>query len=201
MNWKKWNAIRYTLYAPIYNVIKPIFKKAREFSISKLNLEKGSKVLIVGGGTGLDLPFFPPGSDITFTDFTPEMVRRAKKVNLQSGVTASFQTEDGANLSFQNEYFDAVVLHLIVAVIPDPQGCIDEANRVLKSGGEVVILDKFMETEKPSFGRRILNPFIRVMFTDLNRRIEDFVPENWQLLADEGVLLGRTFRVLHLRKR
>lgn len=201
MNWKKWNAIRYTLYAPIYNVIRPAFGPARTRAISNLSLPPNAKVLIVGGGTGLDLPFFDSPVNITFTDYTPEMVRRAQKIVLRDGVSATFQVEDGANLSFADNTFDAVVLHLIVAVIPDPQSCIDEANRVLKSGGEISVLDKFRESNRPSILRKILNPIIKFMFTDINRRFEEYIPTNWEVLSDDGVLLGRTFRVIHLKKR
>lgn len=200
MNWTSWNRIRYTLYTPIYNVIRPAFDRARATSISALHLKDGDHVLIVGGGTGLDLPYIPSNVRLTFTDITPAMVAKAKRAKLAEGVEVEFKVADGSDLPYSDTHFDAVILHLIVAVLPDPQGCIDECNRVLIKGGRIAIMDKFRESFKPSLGRKILNPVIKLFFTSINRRVEDYLPNNWELLSDEGVLLGRTFRSIQLKK-
>lgn len=187
--------MRYTLYAPIYNVVKPLFAKARKQSIDQLDLQPGSKVLIVGGGTGLDLEFIPEGVEVTFTDVTPEMVKRAKsKYSHRSEF--SFDVVDGSKMPYEKGTFHAVILHLIVAVIPAPDACISEVNRVITRGGKVAIMDKFRESAHPSFGRKLLNPVIRILFTDINRKIEDLTPDNWTKVNDEGVLMGRTFRAI-----
>lgn len=200
MNWTSWNRIRYTLYTPIYNVIKPAFQRARARSIESLHLKPGEQVLIVGGGTGLDLPFIPQGVQVTFTDLTPTMLEKARKSPLQKGVQVGYKAADASNLPYPDHIFDAVILHLIVAVVPHPQKCIDEANRVLKTGGQIAIMDKFREGFKPSLIRKVLNPIISFFFTSINRRVEDYLPANWKVLDDEGVLLGRTFRRIHLMK-
>lgn len=200
MNWTSWNRIRYTLYTPFYNIVRPAFSRARHTSISRLKLKAGDKVLIIGGGTGLDLPFIPSGVSVTFTDLTPSMIAKAKHVKTQGGIMVQFDIADASNLKYPDASFDAVICHLIIAVIPDPQACIEEVNRVLKRGGKVAIMDKFLEGFKPSVLRKILNPIIRLFFTSINRRLEDYLPNNWELISDDGVLMGRTFRSVLLKK-
>lgn len=194
MNWTRWNKWRYTFYAPVYDGVARIFDQARAKSIRNLNIDAHEHVLIVGGGTGLDLPHFPDHARITFTDLTPEMVRRARSAYSKLNVDICFEVADGSNLPYEDQTFDAIVLHLIVAVIPDPEKLIREVDRVLKPGGRIAVMDKFRESAKPSVLRRILNPVTRLLFSDINRRIEDLVPEKWHIKSDEGVLLGRTFR-------
>ena len=88
---------------------------------------------------------------------------------------------DGQALPFADESFDAVILHLIVAVIPDPRACLREAARVLRSGGRAAVLDKFVpDDQRPSAGRRALNVLTSTLFSDVTRQLGP-------LLADTGL--------------
>jgi ubiquinone/menaquinone biosynthesis C-methylase UbiE len=130
-----WNRIRYTLYTPVYDAAIATFDAPRRRAIDQLGLRAGEHALIVGAGSGRDLHFIPPGVQVTATDLTPAMVAltRAKAAALSRQVTA--QVMDGQALDLPDAAFDAVLLHLILAVIPDPIACIREAARVLKPGG------------------------------------------------------------------
>lgn len=189
----RWNRIRYTLYAPIYDRIVRSFNTSRERSIQLLELKAGEQVLLVGAGTGEDLQFIPEGVEITAVDITPTMVEhiRRKAEILKRPVQASVM--DGQALELPPERFDAVVLHLILAVIPDPIACIQEAARVLKPGGRVVVFDKFLpEKEQPSLPRRLANLIANFAFSDINRKLESIVataPLN--LRHEEPAVYGR----------
>jgi ubiquinone/menaquinone biosynthesis C-methylase UbiE len=109
---------------------------------------------------------------------------------------------DARRLAFADESFDAVVMHLIVAVMPDPVQGLREAARVLKSGGRVAVFDKFLrESEHPSVKRRVVNLIAKPLFSDLNRRIEPMVAQtSLRIEHDEPVAFGDLYRILTLRK-
>jgi ubiquinone/menaquinone biosynthesis C-methylase UbiE len=173
VNTNGWNRIRYTLYAPIYDRIVRSFNTSRKRSIQLLELKAGERVLLVGAGTGEDIQYIPEGVEIAAVDITPAMVEhiRRKAVTLKRPVQAA--TMDGQALELASESFDAVVLHLILAVIPDPIACIRESARVLKPGGRAVVFDKFLpEKEQPSLLRRLANLLANFAFSDINRKLE-----------------------------
>jgi ubiquinone/menaquinone biosynthesis C-methylase UbiE len=86
---------------------------------------------------------------------------------------------DARNLTFPDASFDAVIMHLILAVMPQPELGLKEAARVLKSGGRIAIFDKFLrDEEQPSNARRFLNLITGTLFSDINRRLA-VVRQNW----------------------
>src|SRR5665647_456833 len=133
INWMKintnaWNRIRYTLYTPGYDLIARIFEQSRKRSIESLQVKPGDNVLIVGAGTGLDLEFLPDFCEIIATDLTPSMVERIKKRNQLLNLNVQALVMDGMALTFEDRTFDKIILHLILAVIPDSMACISEAS-------------------------------------------------------------------------
>ena len=91
-------------------------------------------MLILCCGTGLDLPYLPKLNSIPATDITKSMVDQTTRRANELGLEVDARVMDGQNLEFENAAFDAGILHLILAVIPDPNRCFDEAVRVLKPG-------------------------------------------------------------------
>ena len=172
-----WNRVRYTLIAPFYDRVVR-FGPARARSIERLRLQPGERVLIPGCGTGADLPFLPPDVTVVAGDITPAMVRRTRDRAERMGREVDARVMDAAALDLPDAAFDAVVLHLILAVIPDPVGCIREAERVLRPGGRIAVLDKWVpEGEGPSVLRRLANVVARVVATELTRSLGPLVAE------------------------
>lgn len=169
-NW--WNKIRYTFYVPIYDWVAKVFYQSRKLNIAELNIKSGERVLIVGGGTGLDIEFIPDNCEIVATDITPAMVSKMRKRPIKANQHLSALIMDGQKLDFDDCSFDKIILHLIVAVIPDAQKCIYEAERVLKEGGKVSVFDKFVRKgDKPSFARKFANVFTAFLFSNIDRDI------------------------------
>jgi phosphatidylethanolamine/phosphatidyl-N-methylethanolamine N-methyltransferase len=173
LNTNRWNRWRYTLYAPIYDWVVRSFNSSRKHSIELLALKEGERVLLVGAGTGEDLQFIPVNVEVSAVDITPAMVEQIRRKSAVLERSTQSLVMDAQALEFPSESFDAVVLHLILAVIPDPIACIQEAVRVVRPGGQIVIFDKFLpENEQPSLIRRLINKVATIIFSDLNRKLE-----------------------------
>ena len=200
INNNTWNRIRYTLYQPFYDLAGNYFNNYRQISIEGLNLRPSEKILIVGAGTGLDLNYLDQQKNITAIDLTSSMVAdlMGKAEELHLPVEALVM--DGHELEFPDETFDVVILHLIVAVIPDPDRCLSEVRRVLKNKGRFTIMDKFIPANgKVSFIRRLLNPFTNFFFSDITRDANLLLDQaGLAITHDEAYKLG--IRVIRGKK-
>lgn len=202
INTNAWNKIRYTVYAPFYNFIGRLFTNSRRQSIEKLNLKENEKVLLVGAGTGLDLEFLTGKQNITATDLTPAMVEKIKIKSKKLGLNSDVEVMDGHQLAYKNNTFDAVILHLVLAVIPDPVRCLKEAERVLTSGGRIAVFDKFIPSgQLLTFRRKILNKVANTLFSDINRNFEDIRAQtNLEVISDVNADFGLNYRIIILQK-
>jgi phosphatidylethanolamine/phosphatidyl-N-methylethanolamine N-methyltransferase len=199
-----WNRLRYTAWAPLYDAFARVagFSGARRQSIERLGLREGDRVLIAGAGTGLDLDFLPPALAITAIDVTPAMLRRLTRRAARAGRPVSAQVMDARSLAFPDASFDAVIMHLILAVMPEPERGLKEAARVLKPGGRIAVFDKFLrDDEQPSRARRLLNLVSRPLFSDINRRLGPLVRGTGLIVErDEPAALDGVFRSVTLSK-
>lgn len=199
-----WNRLRYTVWAPVYDAVANAagFATARRVSIERLRLVAGNRVLIVGAGTGLDLPHLPPNVDITAVDVTPAMLNRLEQRAASAHRVVATRIMDARQLAFPDSSFDAVVLHLILAVMPQPEQGLREAVRVLKPGGRIAVFDKFLrDEERPSVKRLVLNAVAKPLFSDLNRRLGPLIAATPLAIEhDEPVAFGGTYRIVTLIK-
>jgi phosphatidylethanolamine/phosphatidyl-N-methylethanolamine N-methyltransferase len=199
-----WNRLRYTLWAPFYDaiVVAVGFGPARRRSIEYLQLDQAHRVLIVGAGTGLDLEFLPPGIDLTALDVTPAMLMRLERRAAQTGRVVSVLTMDARELAFPDESFDAVIMHLVLAVMPQPERGLQEAARVLRGGGRISVFDKFVrDDERVSPRRRMLNIVAKPLFSDMNRRFGPLLPGTGLTIErDEPAAFGGMYRIITLQK-
>jgi phosphatidylethanolamine/phosphatidyl-N-methylethanolamine N-methyltransferase len=199
-----WNRLRYTLWAPAYDIITRAagFETARRLSIERLRLASGDRVLLVGAGTGLDLDFLPSNVHVTAIDVTPAMLKQLERRAGGIGRPVTAHIMDARQLAFPDSSFDAVVMHLILAVMPEPERGLSEAVRVLTPGGRIAVFDKFLgEEERPSLKRRLLNVIAKPLFSDLNRRLGSLMTGTRLVIEhDEPVAFGGTYRVVTLMK-
>jgi ubiquinone/menaquinone biosynthesis C-methylase UbiE len=202
--WKQNPLLRmsYSLYAPIYDLtIERAMRHARQTSLAALPTDAPKRVLISGVGTGLDLPHLPELHHYTALDFNPAMLSHAIPRGERLG--AHFVLGDSMSLPFADAQFDHVVLHLIVAVVPEPQRCLAEAARVLKPGGTVLLFDKFLHEGQRAPLRRLFNIFSRRFMTRMDVVLEEVLraaPE-LEIASDEPALGGSWFRRIVLRKK
>ncbi len=203
INTNRWNKIRYTLYTPGYDLIARYFKDSRKKSIDSLEIKPSDKVLIVGAGTGLDLEFIQPDCKIIATDITPSMIERIKKRNVKLKRDVESIVMDGQALKYADNSFDKIILHLILAVIPDSVACIKEAERVLNHGGEIVVFDKFVRKDtKVTSIRRFANLLTNMIFSDITRDFESIVNKTGlTVLSDIDADFKGNFRIIKMIKK
>ena len=202
INTNTWNKIRYTLYTPGYDLIARYLRKSRKKSIDSLEIKLDDKVLIIGAGTGLDLEFLPSDCDIIATDITPSMIERIKKRNKSLNLKVQAMVMDGQSLNFVDNKFDKIILHLIISVIPDPVACIKESERVLKSGGLIVVYDKFVPKDKKvSSIRKIVNVLTNFLFSDITRSFESIILKTrLTIMSDRDADFSGNFRLIKMTK-
>ena len=196
-----WNRVRYTLLAPLYDRVAG-FRPQRRRSIELLAPRPGERILVDGCGTGADLAFLPPDVRVVATDLTPAMVERTRRRAQALGREVDARVMDAQALQFPDASFDAVVLHLILAVVPDPVAAVREAARVLKPGGRAVVFDKWVaDAKEPSLGRRAANLVASVVATEITRKLGPLVDAaGLRVQHREPAGTGGFFSIALLRK-
>jgi len=191
----------YTLIAPIYDwVVGPALANARRKSLARLPGAGRSRILINGIGTGLDLPMLPPVHHYTALDLTRAMLTRA--LPRASGLDMQWVQGDSQRLPFSDAAFDHVLLHLILAIVPDTRLALREAARVTRSGGRLFILDKFLRRGEAAPLRRLINPLARRIATRTDVVFENAltVVDDLRLVDDQPAFAGGWFRLITLEK-
>lgn len=199
----RWNRIIYRLWAPIYDgTLNRFFLPGRTKALQLLGLQAGEWVLIVGIGTGADLPLLPKGVQGIGVDLSREMLAKACLKLERSPACVQLLQADAQTLLVNPASFDAVMLNLILSVIPDGKACLQAAFQALKPGGRAVIFDKFLrEGKHVSLPRKFINLFSTLLGTDINRRLSDLMTGcPCEIIQDEPGIANGLYRVILLRK-
>jgi ubiquinone/menaquinone biosynthesis C-methylase UbiE len=199
LNTTRWNQLRYTAYAPLYDVMTAhVLKRPRRIALGQVDWEQGMRVLLVGAGTGLDLPFLPVEIELHATDLCPAMVKRMAQRAEHLRRDVECHVMDAEALDYPDAHFDVVVMHLVVAVMPNPQRGLAEAHRVLKDDGQLCVMDKFQPDDRPAgAARKALNTITATLATDITRQAQPLLHEaGFWIRHDEPVLMGSLFRAL-----
>ncbi len=194
----RWNRFIYRLWAPIYDQsVNRIFHPGRSRAIQLLNLKPGEKVLLVGVGTGADLPLLPEGVEAVGVDLSPNMLARARSKLPLTDRTVELIQGDAQSLLVEAGSFDAVVYNLILSVIPNGALCLRENLRALKPEGRAVIFDKFApEAGRLSVFRKILNWFSTLFGTEITRRFGEMLDGcEAQVTHQEASILKGNYRI------
>jgi phosphatidylethanolamine/phosphatidyl-N-methylethanolamine N-methyltransferase len=137
----------YARWAPVYDaVFGTVFAAGRRASIAAAESAcgpNGGRILEVGVGTGLSLPEYVRKHRIVGLDISQPMLRKAKARVAEQKLTnvEGLAVMDAARLALKDASFDVVVAQYVITVVPNPEGALDEFVRVLKPGGEIVLVN------------------------------------------------------------
>ena len=115
----------------------------------RLSAHARGKVLVVAVGTGHDLRHLPAGTEVTGVDLSPSMLARAQRRADAIGLPVSLVEGDAQALPFPDGTFDTVICSLALCTIPDQARALREMHRVLRPGGQVLLMDHVEYTRRP----------------------------------------------------
>src|SRR5207237_7390636 len=163
----------YDRWAPIYDLVfGGVFSKGRRAVIAANN-RMGGRVLEVGVGTGISLPQYAPHLRIFGTDISEAMLEKAKKRVTEFGLknVEGLAVMDAEKLEFPDDSFDVVMAQYVVTAVPNPEAALDEFARVLRPGGELIILTRVSADEGM---RRFIEQSLQPVVTRLGFRTAEF---------------------------
>jgi phosphatidylethanolamine/phosphatidyl-N-methylethanolamine N-methyltransferase len=134
----------YARWAPVYDVVfGSVFENARRMAV-EASERVGGRILEVGVGTGISLPYYSAKSRVVGIDISEPMLRVARRRVVDERLEHVEQLEvmDAENLDFPDSSFDVVVAQYVVNTVPHPEIALDEFLRVLRPGGELVIVNR-----------------------------------------------------------
>ncbi len=135
----------YRRYAHLYDRwFGKIFHPGRKLAIDQMGIKPGDRVLEVGVGTGLSLPEYPEGVEVTGIDVSPEMIDQARdRAKAAEMDNVSLAEMDAEAMDLADGSFDHVVAMYVLSVAPNPRKVVDEMRRVCKPGGDLFIVNHF----------------------------------------------------------
>src|SRR5262245_23052247 len=134
----------YARWAPVYDLVfGAVFERGRYAAIAAAE-RVGGRILEVGVGTGISLPDYSPENRICGIDISAPMLRKAQERVTEFGLAnvECLEVMDAEHLSFPDESFDVVVAQYVITTVPNPEATLDEFARVLKPGGEIVLVSR-----------------------------------------------------------
>ena len=134
----------YDRWAPIYDLVfGAVFERGRGAAIAAAE-RAGGRILEVGVGTGISLPDYSRNTRICGVDISEAMLRKAQERVSELGLAnvEGLWVMDAERLSFPDASFDVVVAQYVITAVPNPEATLDEFARVLKPGGEIVLLSR-----------------------------------------------------------
>jgi len=168
----------YERWAPIYDLVfGKVFDKGRQSTIAEAD-RIGGRILDVGVGTGLSLSDYSRNVRICGVDISEPMLRKAQARVRALGLSnvETLAVMDAKHLAFGDGSFDAVVAQYVITAVPDPEATLDDFVRVLKPGGELILVNHIGAETGP---RRLFE----LAFAPLARRL-GWRPEfPWQRLV------------------
>jgi phosphatidylethanolamine/phosphatidyl-N-methylethanolamine N-methyltransferase len=194
----------YARWAPHYDFSFGIISdKGRTITARLINRCQG-KLLEVGVGTGLSLPYYGSHLSVTGVDVSQDMLKRAReradKARLRN--IAALQEMDATNMQYEDGSFDVATAMYIMSVVPNPKKVMEEMARVVKTGGDIFIVNHFA-AEKGVMGvvEKVASPICKFIGWHSDFPKETIMGNSSLKLIEQRSIppLG-LFQILHFKK-
>ncbi len=133
----------YARWAPVYDLVfGAVFDRGRQAAIAAAE-RVGGRILEVGVGTGISLPDYARSHRLVGVDLSEPMLRKARErvIDHRLDNVEALAVMDAEHLGLANNSFDVVVAQYVITAVPNPEKTLDEFARVLKPGGEIVLVN------------------------------------------------------------
>jgi phosphatidylethanolamine/phosphatidyl-N-methylethanolamine N-methyltransferase len=134
----------YARWVPVYDLVfGAVFEHGRTAAIAAAE-RIGGRILEVGVGTGISLPYYSPDVRLYGVDISEPMLRKAQQRvdELELRNVEALSVMDAEHLDFPDASFDVVVAQYVVTTVPNPEATLDEFARVLKPEGEIILVSR-----------------------------------------------------------
>jgi ubiquinone/menaquinone biosynthesis C-methylase UbiE len=187
----------YSRAAPWYDrAFARLYRRVRRESLAAAGICPSDRVLLIGVGTGLDLPHLDGAHTVIGADLVPAMLRRARDRRPRAHMILG----DAVRLPLRDETVDVAVLHLVLSVVDSPGDTLLEAARVLVPGGRLAICDHIAPPTRLPWYRKVSTRAWGLFGTRFDLRLEPFLEGlPFEVTSDRRAMLG-CYRLLGLTR-
>lgn len=144
---------RYDRIACVYDALESLMELgARTWRRDLWTQIRAGQVLELGVGTGKNISFYPMDREIVAIDISERMLERARDRARRLNARARLDLGDAQCLPYADQSFDVVVTTFLWCSVPDPLLGLNEARRVLKPGGQLLLLEHVL-SDRPVLRR------------------------------------------------
>ena len=154
---------RYDRIAPYFEGMEAVmeglfFRNWRKRLWAKV---EGHHILEVGVGTGKNFDYYPKDARITAIDFSEQMLKQAEQKRARKNVAVDLQQMDIQSLYFADNSFDTVICSFVFCSVPSAVKGLKEVYRVCKPGGQVLLLEHVVSSNRIIAAvMNLLNPVV-----------------------------------------
>ncbi len=183
MNFK--TATFYNIFIHFYDFVDFFFKPQKERLITEINRLQSGKLLDIGVGKGSFLTRINK-HQLVGVDISEKMLQSVRKIDT---LVIKLHLMDGANLNFEKEQFDYLIISHVIAVTNHPSLILKEAKRVLKPNGKLFILNHFTPNNWLQYVDKCFNPIARIFHFRSYFKISDLeIPPN--IILEKKISFG-----------
>ena len=181
----------YDKVGPIYESFhyNLFFKECFKTAFSFCDINRDSRILEVGVGTGQSFPYYPEDCSVTGIDISQAMLKQAQKnMKKQCLQNISLKKMNAIQIDFPDNSFDYVMAFMVLSATKNPAKVLKEMHRVCKPQGKIVFGNHFLSSNRwVARGERTFRHFFYWLGFDLALDIEKLLVE-----AELQVLEKRT---------